>query len=499
MCGIPWVCAGLLALGATGGLRVLADQPVQLQTTRETSFGESVFVLGDHPLLGGGEMTRALKLSPHGYPQWSATVSLPEGTTVEYQFAVRQDSAAAQANPANGALIGSPLSLTVPGQAEAPRRGFFRYIGSAPAPVLEIREGADHRAVALTRTGDGRTPQEGLWSAPVDGLPARGEWQFRVVRGDGGFDTPSGAAYYTTALASPWLQDRQLFNYRPAPAVSAPRVVKIPNFTGSLPTRAVYVYLPRGYDQHTARRYPVLYMHDGQNCFQTFAGDSGFGNTWRADEAATALIAQGRMREAVIVGVSHGGSERIPEYLPEYDTAVIYTGRANQTAAYYINEVKPYIDANYRTLTGRDDTATAGSSMGGFFSTYLAWEYPSFARHHAALSPAYWASTVGGRTELIERMRSQAPRQVRLYLDSGTVGGGLIPADDGASTTLQARDALIENNYPVGPDFLHTIAYGADHTEPAWAARFPAVLQFLLPVSQEPEEATASGDGVVVR
>ena len=103
----------------------------------------------------------------------------------------------------------------------------------------------------------------------------------------------------------------------PSGFVSASQVIKIPDFAGSLPPRALYVYLPRGYAEHIDKRYPVLYMHDGQNCFETYSEDS-YAGTWRAEEAADAVIGSGQMRECIIVGVSNGRNERMAEYLPPY-------------------------------------------------------------------------------------------------------------------------------------------------------------------------------------
>ena len=115
--------------------------------------------------------------------------------------------------------------------------------------------------------------------------------------------------------------------------------------------------------------------------------------------------------------------------------------------------------------------------MGGLFSAYLAWEHSEFARHHALMSPSFWLTrTRQGTLKTIERLRTERPRDIRLWLDSGT-------ANDGMVETLAARDALRENGYIEGLNFRHYIDEGAGHNEVAWAGRLPLIFQFLFPVT----------------
>ncbi|MEM7343136.1 MAG: alpha/beta hydrolase-fold protein [Chloroflexota bacterium] len=376
------------------------------------------------------------------------------------------------------------------------------------APFLEILEASDTVIqVASTHLDQADRADEIWWEArfsfPTDSAPTHSDWQFRLNLGGGHYLKPPDNDFYTTALQTIWLQDHQIFDYQPTVTVSASQVIKISDFTGSLSPRALYIYLPRGYEDHSDRYYPVIYMHDGQNCFESFVGDS-FSGSWRADEVADRLISQGQMRETIIVGVSNGQESRNAEYLPPY--TILYPsfgvkkrkpkskknrmiqkttrGRAGQTAAYYRYEVAPYIQKTYRALDGREHRATCGSSMGGLFTTYLAWERTEFARNHAALSPSYWITRTPKRTfETIERLRTGEPRDIRLWLDSGTLdapGRG----DDGLAEALAARDALIENGYQLGPDFQHYIAEGAIHHESAWSARLDKVFRFLFPAKE---------------
>ncbi len=148
------------------------------------------------------------------------------------------------------------------------------------------------------------------------------------------------------------------------------------------------------------------------------------------------------------------------------------------------------MEAYYRILPGRENRATCGSSMGGLFSTYIAWEHPEFARHHAILSPAYSIGhgLLPRRNKHIERLRDSRQRDLRLWLDSGTRSTPT-RGDDGMKATQAARDALLDNGYQLGLDFQYYLDEGAIHQEAAWAARLPKVFRFLFPA----ESATGAG------
>lgn len=285
------------------------------------------------------------------------------------------------------------------------------------------------------------------------------------------------------------------------PELSPSQVIKIADFHGRLPKRTIYVYLPPGYAEQVNQAYPVLYMHDGQNCFQAYVEDSYVGS-WRADQTADRLIMAQAIQPCIIVGVSNGGEARMEEYLPPYvknyalsipgqptnEPATALNGQADQTAAYYQFDVAPYIQTHYRTLTGRDHVATCGSSMGGLFSAYIAWERPAFAKHHAIMSPSLWITQPKSNTanpdqatyKTIERFRTIPPPDVRIWLDSGTNSNGGT-GDDGLSLTRKAKTALLANGFIEGENFRYYVDQGADHHESAWANRFDKVLRFLFP------------------
>lgn len=273
---------------------------------------------------------------------------------------------------------------------------------------------------------------------------------------------------------------------------SPSKVIKIDEFSGRLSTRPLYIYLPAGYESNLHKTYPVLYMHDGQNVFETYVADSYVGS-WKADHVADRLIAAQEMAECIIVGVGHGNEARIKEYLPPYcqfplrlknlaDDSNPIQGAADISADYLIYDVAPYIQTNYRVKPGRKQTATCGSSMGGLFSLYLAWEYPQFAKNHAAMSPSIWATkNKAGQFEILEKMRHSSPPDSRLWIDSGTFAADK-HGNDGQAETALANRVLLDHGFVDGDNLQHYLDRGADHSETAWSNRLDKVFKFLFPL-----------------
>ena len=125
------------------------------------------------------------------------------------------------------------------------------------------------------------------------------------------------------------------------------------------------VYLPPDYDQATADRYPVLYLHDGQNVFDQA---TSFGDEWRVDETAQELITAGCIEPIIVVGIYNTGDHRIDEYTPTPSADGTLGGRADDYGRMLVEELKPFIDATYKTFPGAANTALGGSSLGGLLT-----------------------------------------------------------------------------------------------------------------------------------
>jgi predicted alpha/beta superfamily hydrolase len=236
--------------------------------------------------------------------------------------------------------------------------------------------------------------------------------------------------------------------------------------------RDVLVYLPPGYSAEPERRYPVFYMHDGQNLFD---GATSFvpGQEWRVDETAQALVRAGAIEPVIVVGIYHAGVERVEEYTPSADPRLGLGGRADLYGRLVVEELKPFVDSRYRTKAGAADTALGGSSLGGLVTMYLGLRYPEVFGKLAVVSPSVWWD---GRRILRDVAALESARRARVWLDMGT--------DEGAYATADARllrDALVSKGWGLGRDLSYFEAEGAKHTEAAWARRVDPILRFLFP------------------
>ncbi len=236
--------------------------------------------------------------------------------------------------------------------------------------------------------------------------------------------------------------------------------------------RDVLVFLPPGYAAETGRRYPVLYLHDGQNLFD---GATSFipGQHWRVGETAQALIEARAVEPLIIVGIYNTGNRRVEEYTPVEDARFKVGGKADLYGRLIVEELKPFIDAQYRTRRGAEHTGLGGSSLGGLVSLYLGLRYPGVFGKLAVVSPSVWWD---GRRILGDVEALGSKTDARIWLDMGTEEG---PRAVGDARLL--RDALLTKGWDLDRDLHYHEAHGARHTEAAWAERVEPILRFLYP------------------
>jgi predicted alpha/beta superfamily hydrolase len=238
-------------------------------------------------------------------------------------------------------------------------------------------------------------------------------------------------------------------------------------------TRHVFVYLPPRYDDERGRRYPVLYMQDGQNLFDPSLSFIR-GQDWRLDETAQWLIETGVIEPLIIVGVDHAGVGRAREFAPTRDPRRGEGGGADQYGAMLVSELKPWIDARYRTRVDAASTGIGGSSMGGLVSLHLALTRHEVFGRAAIMSPSLWWD----RRQAIARARAlERKLAVRIWLDAGT--------DEGYSTLQNVRmlkNLLIRRGWRTGEDLRYLEVRGGRHSEHDWSARAGEMLKYLFPV-----------------
>jgi predicted alpha/beta superfamily hydrolase len=262
-----------------------------------------------------------------------------------------------------------------------------------------------------------------------------------------------------------------------------------------VPPRHVDVWLPPGYEINAGRRYSVLYMHDGQNCFSP--EDSAYGVAWEAQNALARLIAAGEAEPAIIAGIWNIAERRHLEYCPRRPFPVIsaegveilpgLTGVPQSDAylAFVVMELKPFIDAQYRTMPDREHTFLMGSSMGGLISLYALCEYPDVFGAAACVS-THWPAVEG---VIVPYLRAHLPDPAshRIYFDHGTAE---LDAAYGALQQL-VDEVMVACGYVKGFNWETREFPGAGHFEADWQARVHIPLRFLLSEEKSRERSEA--------
>src|SRR6266566_33213 len=240
--------------------------------------------------------------------------------------------------------------------------------------------------------------------------------------------------------------------------------------------RDVLVYLPRRYRRFSRRRYPVLYLQDGQNVFD--AATSFAGVEWGVDETAERLIQKKLIEPHIIVAIANMGEERIHEYAPTRAVVDVETrrktsskGLARQYGHFLMDELKPYIDRKYRTRQDAEFTGLGGSSLGGLVTLAIGILYPHVFNRLIVMSPSIWWDDFA-IYRLVDTIEQKPP--LKIWLDTGTV-------EPGWEQARELRDRLIKKGWRLFDDLQYLEAEGADHSEAAWAARVDPALRFLFP------------------
>lgn len=255
-------------------------------------------------------------------------------------------------------------------------------------------------------------------------------------------------------------------------AVRPGRIERIHGFTSNIlgNSREVTVYLPAGYDDRQDRRYPVLYMQDGQNLFDAERAYIP-GQHWKLKEAADAAIGERTAAPMIIVAVDHAGTGRLDEFTPVKDKKHKGGGRADDYARMIIEELKPMIDERFRTLPDAANTGIAGSSLGGLMALHAAVTRRDAFSRVAAMSPSIWWADRAILNE-VDAFDGPPPR---LWTDIGGREGAEALQDARALRDRIEKKGWGENTFRYFEDRR------ADHSERAWEKRVRSVLEFLYP------------------
>jgi predicted alpha/beta superfamily hydrolase len=293
-----------------------------------------------------------------------------------------------------------------------------------------------------------------------------------VAGGDVGnraFTVPATATEYHVTIAG-WRSGAA-----PKRASTTTRSVSIIDTAFAMPqlqrTRRLWLYLPPDYAT-SSKRYPVIYMHDGQNVFDAA---TSFAGEWGVDETLDSLHAAGDWG-AIVVAVDHAGGQRITEYSP-WPTR-FGNGDGAAYVDFLVKTLKPWIDARFRTMPDRLHTAIAGSSMGGLISFYAALKYPEVFGRAGIFSPAFWIAPAA--YDFAARHQRNLP-DPRFYIISGAREGA---AGEPAGVYQRDQQRMVEKLVGAGikpqAELIALIAADGTHSEWFWRREFPAAYRFLF-------------------
>ncbi len=257
-------------------------------------------------------------------------------------------------------------------------------------------------------------------------------------------------------------------NFKPQPRThTASKQVKIIDTAFYMPQldrkRRVWIYLPQGYE-NSKKYYPVIYMHDGQNLFDSYT--SGYGE-WGVDEILDSL-ANLKKPMVIIVGVDHGDQYRLTEYNP-YKNEKFGKGRGDDYVDFLANTLKPHIDAHYRTKADAKNTTIAGSSMGGIISLYALAKYPKIFGNVGIFSPALWITP-----ELMNYISSKKLSSSRIYFVAGSLEGDTMIPDMKCMYEILLQKRISKEN------LYYKVSEDGKHSEWFWHREFPNFYKWIF-------------------
>lgn len=249
--------------------------------------------------------------------------------------------------------------------------------------------------------------------------------------------------------------------------------------------RSLYIYLPPSYGSQPERDYPVLYMHDGQNIFDGRMSYSGDG--WEIHRIADELTAMGLMEEILIVGISHQHEERLSEYAHvngNYQERAI-PGRGHLYETFLLEDVKPFIEANFRVKPGRENTGLMGSSMGGLVTFQMGLRYPTVFGKLGILSPSFWWNPNQTLRQIDKLPKNKWPS--RLWIDMGDSEGPFM------ERFIAVMNRLWKKGIKPQAEMVCWLVPGGDHSERAWMKRVYCPLLYLFGHIGKPKQLVLDG------
>ena len=232
--------------------------------------------------------------------------------------------------------------------------------------------------------------------------------------------------------------------------------------------KQIWVYLPKSY-QNSGKRYPVLYMHDGQNLFDA---STSYVGEWKIDEYLDTLTSN----ESIIIGIEHGNEKRINELTP-YKNETYGGGQGDAYLDFIVKTLKPYVDEHYSTLPDKEHTLIAGSSIGGLISLYALIKYPETFSKGGLFSTSIWFNA----EDMFQLVKESTidPNQKFFFLVGSEEGSTAEDAAEMVSNQHKMTRLLLEKGVNK-ENVMDKVIPGGKHNETLWSTNFPVVYQWLL-------------------
>jgi enterochelin esterase-like enzyme len=267
-------------------------------------------------------------------------------------------------------------------------------------------------------------------------------------------------------------------------SVSAPRAVgggelRLHEFPSRIfrNKRFLRVWMPAGYDlaENSGKRYPVFYLNDGQNLFESATSFTGI--EWQVGETAGRMIREGLIPPMIFVGIDNARLERIQEYLPYRSVSpLVLRTRGMQYPEFLVKEVMPFVGLHYRVTKGAEHTALGGSSLGGLISLHVAIAAPGVFGRVLLESPSLWVSN----RRVLKECRGFRNWPEKVFVGVGTREVGREDKDLETVENVRELERILRRSGLDDRRLRVEIADGATHSEGAWAARFPEALRFFF-------------------
>lgn len=223
--------------------------------------------------------------------------------------------------------------------------------------------------------------------------------------------------------------------------------------------KTIRIFLPASY-HNSEKRYPVIYMHDAQNLFDE---ETAFSGEWEVDESLDLT-----KTDVIIVGIDHGGDKRIEELTP-FPNEKYGGGNGDTYVNYIVNNLKPYIDKNFRTRPQREHTGIFGSSLGGLISFYAGMKHPESFGRIGVFSPSFWFSE--SIYDFAEK--AEISKDMKFYFLAGTA------EDESLVPNINRMISILGNKVSEENIHLKTVEEG-EHNEQLWREGFPKAIEWLL-------------------